>query len=75
MANKFVAVFLVCIVVAATMCVEEVGAHESKDHFSKCFKECDKECHENGHGNTFCEMKCDEDCGAKEAEAKLNIKF
>ncbi|WRX09767.1 Pollen allergen ole e 6 - like 1 [Theobroma cacao] len=71
MANKFVAVFLVCIVVAATMCLREVEADE--DRFSSCFRNCQRDCRNDGHGNTFCEMKCDADCGAKEVAAKLNI--
>ncbi|XVE73097.1 hypothetical protein DITRI_Ditri11bG0090400 [Diplodiscus trichospermus] len=73
MANKFVTGFvLVCIVlVAATTCVQQAQADDGR--FKSCFENCEKECLDGGQGSTFCEMKCDADCGAKEAAAKLNI--
>ena len=75
MANKFVAgCILVCIfLVVATMCVRPVEAED--DRFKSCFKNCEQECSRDGHGSTFCEMKCDEDCGAKEVADKLNIRL
>ena len=75
MAKKFVAGFvLVCIVlVAATMCVHQAQADD--DRFKSCFNNCEQECKDGGSGNTYCEMKCDADCGAKEVAAKLNIKI
>ncbi|KAF3436270.1 hypothetical protein FNV43_RR23362 [Rhamnella rubrinervis] len=34
--------------------------------YKECFNSCEKECKDGGQGYTFCEMKCDADCGAKE---------
>ncbi|XVE77812.1 hypothetical protein DITRI_Ditri13aG0092500 [Diplodiscus trichospermus] len=71
MTKKFVAgCILVCIVLVAAT-VFPVEADDGR--FSSCFKNCEQECQADGRGSSFCEMKCDADCGAKEAAAKLNI--
>ncbi|KAM4086051.1 hypothetical protein ACJW30_10G073700 [Castanea mollissima] len=72
MANQFVAVFLMCIVVVATFSLQEAKAAE-EDNFKECFNDCRKGCLGEGNGSTFCEMKCDNDCGEKELAEKLNI--
>ncbi|GKU86556.1 hypothetical protein SLEP1_g1068 [Rubroshorea leprosula] len=75
MANKLVAIFLSCLVVAAAMYVPAAAqaAGTSDDDFRSCFNNCHSGCTTGGSGNTFCEMKCDADCVAKEAAAKLNL--
>merc|ERR1712154_67818 len=72
MANKFVAVFLMCIVVVAAFSLQEAKAAEL-DKFKGCFSNCGKGCLGEGNGNTFCEKKCDNDCSEKELAEKLNI--
>ncbi|KAG7967532.1 hypothetical protein I3843_08G104300, partial [Carya illinoinensis] len=65
MANKFVAVFLMCtVVVVAFSLNHEVEATE--DLYGSCFNTCQKGCVKDGNGNTFCEIKCDSECTAKE---------
>jgi hypothetical protein len=76
MANKFVAVFLMCIVVVAAFSIHEAKAGEYDDEkFKACFNTCHKECSDEGNGYTFCEMKCDTDCGNKEAAGKSYPNF
>ncbi|XP_038713534.1 major pollen allergen Ole e 6-like [Tripterygium wilfordii] len=72
-ANKLFAVFVMCIVVVAAMQLRQAEATDGDSKFKDCFTSCEKECMDDGHGNTFCEMKCDSDCGAKEIADKLNI--
>ncbi|XP_038692229.1 major pollen allergen Ole e 6-like isoform X2 [Tripterygium wilfordii] len=72
-ANKLFAVFVMCIVVVAAMQLRQVEAAETDFKFKDCFNTCEKECIDGGQGNTFCEMKCDADCGTKEVADKLNI--
>ncbi|PON94939.1 Pollen allergen ole e [Trema orientale] len=72
MANKFVAVFAICVVVFAALNVREAEAADPAK-FKDCFTKCEEECRGDGNGHTFCEVKCDSDCGAKEAAEKLNI--
>ncbi|CAK9151100.1 unnamed protein product [Ilex paraguariensis] len=69
MAKKLVAVFLMCIVVLAAVHVHEVVADE--EVYKSCYAPCHQDCSSEGNGYTFCEMKCDGDCGAKELQAKL----
>ncbi|KAG2693691.1 hypothetical protein I3760_08G108600 [Carya illinoinensis] len=70
MANKFVAVFLMCtVVVVAFSLNHEVEATE--DLYGSCFNTCQKGCVKDGNGNTFCEIKCDSECTAKENAAKI----
>lgn len=64
--NKVVAVFVMCIVVVASMHVREANADAFSTKYKECFNNCEKECKNEGQGYTFCEMKCDADCGAKE---------
>ncbi|KAJ4845369.1 hypothetical protein Tsubulata_039384 [Turnera subulata] len=74
MANKVFAVFLVCIVVAATV-VRETEAELKLDYLYKgCYDECQKDCQSAGSGYSSCEMKCDEDCSDEESKEKLNIR-
>nr|XP_023882402.1 major pollen allergen Ole e 6-like [Quercus suber]XP_023897053.1 major pollen allergen Ole e 6-like [Quercus suber] len=71
MANKFVAVFLMCIVAVAAFSLQAAKAAE-EDMFKGCFSKCHKGCLLNRNGNSFCEMKCDNDCAEKELAEKLN---
>ncbi|KAL2935822.1 E3 ubiquitin-protein ligase highwire [Bienertia sinuspersici] len=64
--NKFVAMFLMCMVVAAAMnMVIEAGdpTKGGSDVYNKCFEKCRKSCQ---GGETHCEMSCDETCDAEE---------
>ncbi|XP_018814700.1 major pollen allergen Ole e 6-like [Juglans regia] len=70
MANKFVAVFLMCIVVVAAFSLhQEVEA--TGDSYKSCFTPCNADCKKKGNGGTFCEIDCDNSCTAAEAEEKL----
>ncbi|KGN46487.1 major pollen allergen Ole e 6 [Cucumis sativus] len=81
MAKKMMAVFLMCIVVVTSLQFAtankeyEVASYEAKfdAKYKACFVTCEKECIERGSGHSYCEVKCDEDCGAKEAADKLHI--
>lgn len=66
MGKNLAAVFIMCIVVVAALHVSEAFIADYKD----CFNNCEKECKDEGQGYTFCEMKCDADCAAKEAAGK-----
>ena len=68
MANKLVSVFLMCIVVMATLHIRQAVAD---DGYKTCYEPCDEECKSEGNGDTFCEMKCDTDCLAKVAAGKF----
>ncbi|OIT38407.1 PREDICTED: major pollen allergen Ole e 6-like [Nicotiana attenuata] len=71
-AKKVVAVFVMCMVVLSAVHVQVAEADEI---FKRCFDNCQKECADEGHGYTFCEMKCDADCGMMELKAKIeNLK-
>ncbi|GKV48572.1 hypothetical protein SLEP1_g55372 [Rubroshorea leprosula] len=72
MANKFIVVFLLRIMVAVAMYVPAAAVLDD-DHFKSCFNTCHRESNSIGSGNTSCEMKCDSDCEYKEAAAKHNI--
>ncbi|KAE8676863.1 putative inactive purple acid phosphatase 29-like [Hibiscus syriacus] len=67
MANKFV---LVCIVLAAVSMRPVVT---DADRFNACFEDCHQKCEDDGHGEAYCELKCDADCGTKEAATKFSI--
>ncbi|XP_041020194.1 major pollen allergen Ole e 6-like [Juglans microcarpa x Juglans regia] len=70
MANKFVAVFLMCIVVVAAFSLHhEVEA--AVDSFKSCFDVCNTNCKNKGNGGSFCEIDCDNSCTAAENEEKL----
>ena len=69
MASKLVAVFLLCIVAAAAMHLTEASPVD--DQYATCFNDCDDKCKNEGNGYSFCEMKCDADCLAKQAFGKL----
>ncbi|KAL3717442.1 hypothetical protein ACJRO7_008948 [Eucalyptus globulus] len=71
MANKLVAVFLMCIVLAGAMYVREAEA--TKESFKSCFTACHDGCKAEGHGFSFCEVKCDTDCTDKEIAETLNL--
>lgn len=55
---------LLCLVFATA--VQMAAAQPLLDQYKQCFKDCHDSCQTEGHGNTFCEMKCDGDCMAKE---------
>ncbi|KAI3423239.1 uncharacterized protein J3R85_011202 [Psidium guajava] len=71
MANKLVAVFLMCVVLAGAMHMREAEAAD--ETFKSCFTACYDGCKADGHGFTFCEVKCDTECSEKEVAAKLNL--
>ncbi|KAF7848437.1 hypothetical protein BT93_L1946 [Corymbia citriodora subsp. variegata] len=72
MANKLVAVFLMCIVVATALNVHTAEA-AIDEQFKACFNTCHSECKDGGLGTNFCEMRCDSDCSAKEVAAVRNL--
>uniref|UniRef100_A0A7N0UFX8 Uncharacterized protein n=1 Tax=Kalanchoe fedtschenkoi TaxID=63787 RepID=A0A7N0UFX8_KALFE len=80
MANKIVAVFLMCVVLAAVANVQarvhpvgrELTAVAAEAKFRSCFTNCESEC---PLGEYNCEMKCDSECSAKEFADKLQIKI
>ncbi|KAI3439410.1 uncharacterized protein J3R85_004832 [Psidium guajava] len=74
MANKLVAAFLVCIVVAAALNIRTAEA-AIDEKFKSCFNTCESECKAEGNGSTTCEIRCDNECSAKEIADKLNIKL
>ncbi|KAL3725617.1 hypothetical protein ACJRO7_030619 [Eucalyptus globulus] len=74
MANKLVAVFLTCIVVATALNIHMAEA-AIDEKFKVCFNTCQSECKADGNGSTFCEIRCDGECSAKEIADKLNIKL
>ncbi|KAL2535421.1 AAI domain-containing protein [Forsythia ovata] len=43
-------------------------AEATEEEFKECYNTCHKECSEQGNGYTFCEIKCDTDCGIKEVD-------
>lgn len=65
MVKKIIASMLICIVVVATLHIQNVEATDSE--YKECFNNCEDECKSKGHGYTYCEMKCDTDCNVKEA--------
>ncbi|KAL9671496.1 hypothetical protein QQ045_009065 [Rhodiola kirilowii] len=69
MANKVATLVLCVLLMAAAIYVHEA---EAIGEFADCFNTCDKECQYEGFGRTFCEMKCDADCVAKETKAKFD---
>ncbi|WCJ21565.1 hypothetical protein M5689_003708 [Euphorbia peplus] len=73
MEKKVAALFVMCMIVAATLqlCVAEPKPMREK--YKACFDTCESECEKDGHGYSFCEQKCDSDCGAKEQADKLGI--
>lgn len=72
MANKLVTVFLMCCVVAAALNIHTAEA-ATDEKFKACFNTCESECKADGNGSTFCEMKCDGDCTAKEVAGTLHV--
>ncbi|KGN46519.1 hypothetical protein Csa_005196 [Cucumis sativus] len=80
--KKMMGVLLICIVVMAALEFSIVNGEEKEDKYESkfdakyktCYESCEKECLENGNnGQSFCEVKCDEDCGEKESADKLHI--
>lgn len=70
MAKKLIAMLVMFMVVmAANNKAAEAG---DLDEYKDCFDTCHKNCFQdgNGQGYTFCEMKCDTECGAKEVKGK-----
>ncbi|XP_059664413.1 major pollen allergen Ole e 6-like [Cornus florida] len=73
MAKKLVTMLVMCIVVVAAFHVPEAeGWGEMLKDFKECYGPCKQECLDGGNGFTFCEMKCDTECGAKEFTDKIN---
>ncbi|CAK7346553.1 unnamed protein product [Dovyalis caffra] len=50
---------------SGTMKLSEAGLAD--DQYVTCFNDCEDKCKSDGNGYTFCEMKCDADCLAKQA--------
>lgn len=46
------------------------GGPSPREVYKTCFAGCDNKCKGSGNGATFCEMKCDTDCAAKESAGK-----
>ncbi|KAK9281114.1 hypothetical protein L1049_004007 [Liquidambar formosana] len=68
MTNKMVAVFFMCTIVLAAV---HVGEAVAKEEFKSCYNNCHGECKAGGNGGTLCEMKCDNDCTAKETAGQV----
>lgn len=66
MANKHVALFLVCIAIVAALHVQDAEAHPRGKGLK--YTDCLKECIAKAHGHKLCEMKCDTDRTTKEAD-------
>ncbi|KAK9160970.1 hypothetical protein Syun_007311 [Stephania yunnanensis] len=66
MVNKISAVFVVCLVVLLATTPSLVVVAED-DSYAICLKGCLDNCKAAGSGNSFCEMRCDGKCLAKEA--------
>lgn len=63
--QKIVAVFLImCLFLAAVHVIEAEDAIQND--YKKCLEDCEDKCNKDNKGYTFCEMKCDSDCGAQE---------
>ncbi|XP_050204098.1 major pollen allergen Ole e 6-like [Mercurialis annua] len=73
MAKKLVAMFVMCMIVAAAMQLPIVDAKVSPDVYKNCFTGCKKECMDGGRSSSDCEMKCDQDCALKEAETNMGL--
>ena len=75
MAQKIVAVFLMCIVVLAVVRVqaekEDHGEGPAAQAYKTCINDCEEKCRAEGGGYTFCEMKCDEDCADEELKGTM----
>ena len=74
MEKQFVAVFLMCMVVVAAVHIHKAEATTAQQ-FSDCYNSCYNGCHQDGKGigATFCEMKCDADCVAKETKGTYQL--
>ncbi|KAG6573087.1 Major pollen allergen Ole e 6, partial [Cucurbita argyrosperma subsp. sororia] len=85
MANKMIAMLLMCTLVVAALQlpaaataatdadIVEVAEAKFDAKFRSCYRHCEKECIDNGSSQSFCEVKCDEDCGDKEVADKLHL--
>ncbi|KAL0538247.1 hypothetical protein IC582_027258 [Cucumis melo] len=81
MAKKIIAVFVMCIVVMASLQFgnatneEEVKKYEAKFDvkYVSCYENCMRVCLARLGGRGYCQVKCDEDCEEKEVADKLNI--
>lgn len=72
MTNTKITMLVVCVFLVASTYVHH--RVEALGEFAECFNTCDKECSDEGFGRTFCEMKCDADCVAKETKGmNMNI--
>ena len=67
MAYKVAALLVLCLVLVAAVELPKAAA----DQFGSCFNTCEQQCKADGQGQTFCEMKCDADCLAKQTFGKL----
>lgn len=68
--SQIPAVFLLCTVVAAAMHLSEASPVD--DQYVTCFNDCKDKCKSEGNGYSFCEMKCDTDCLARQALGRLH---
>ncbi|KAI4373933.1 hypothetical protein MLD38_011990 [Melastoma candidum] len=75
MASKWTCrtLFVICLVVVVATTLETATANSLMDSYRNCFHQCHDACKNDGNGNTFCEMKCDTDCMAKETAEKLKM--
>lgn len=64
MASRVVVVLALCLVFATVVQMNQ--AQTLLSQYKQCFKDCRDTCQTEGNGNTFCEMKCDGDCMARE---------
>ncbi|PKI56040.1 hypothetical protein CRG98_023580 [Punica granatum] len=69
MAGRVAGLLVLCLVFATA--VQVIRAQMLLDQYRQCFKDCHDSCETEGNGNTFCEMKCDGDCMAKETAASF----
>lgn len=59
------ALVVMCIVVVAAVQLRPAEGLIG-DEYAACFHDCHKKCQDEGLGSTFCEMRCDTECVAKE---------
>ncbi len=75
MAKKIFALFVVCMVLIATIKVEAARDTDSEpltERYVTCYNVCDEQCKASGRDKSDCEIKCDEECSDKELQAMLN---
>ncbi|KDP21425.1 hypothetical protein JCGZ_21896 [Jatropha curcas] len=68
---------MICIIIVGVILQPSDAAPKNpSEKYKACFNNCVADCKKfEGGGETFCEMKCDSDCTAKEEADDLNIKL